>query len=806
MAISEEDIAKALKELPTKKSPGTDGLPVDFYKFFWPDIKHLVCNSIKHAIDRGEMSIEQKRATLTLVPKKDKDIRFLKNWRPISLLNADYKILAKVLAMRIQTVIPYLINHDQSGCIKHRSTFTNIRSIYDIINCINEKKTTGIITFIDYEKAFDTVNWKFLTACLKAFNFGEKYITAIKTLYNNIETSVSNNGHNSRFFKPTRGIRQGCPLSALLFIFVVETLANSIRKNPRIAGIKIGDTAWKISQYADDTTFFLNDEHSLALVLLIIDMFAKCSGLQINRDKSEAIYIGVSSNFRHKVGINIRWSNNFVKCLGVYIHKDLDKATQHNIREKLDKIQNIIKIWKCRHLTLKGKITIVNSLLISQMLYIASVIHIPQWAILEYNKIIRDFIWNDKPTKIKYATLIAPTALGGMQLQDLQTKIDANKLTWIKNICDNNIKNPWKAYLQTKTQDPLQEIPMYNSINYEEIEFSDKFYTETFQVWAKLNYKDPKNVQEVIKQPLWRNSHIKIGGKSVKYNDWNLAGISKIFHLIDNKGNLASETYIRKKIGIVPKQLTYTSLIHSIPADWKKMIKTGSDILGYSAHQGCYLQIDNKDCDIDQITTRDIYLYLIKKNKIKPAAGKIKWIEKYDDMNLDEEFWQYIYETPNSLTKNSKILMTQYKIINRILAVNYNLKMWGKSDTDLCTACSQVETIEHFIYECPKTLTLWNAIQLWWKAIFQFSIKLSVLEIIFGIPNENKDNTINIYNYVILHAKYYIYISKKQQKELYMYNLLLLLKKELKLKRINSIEKLQLHKFNRNWAELDDNL
>jgi hypothetical protein len=177
---------------------------------------------------------------------------------------------------------------------------------------------------------------------------------------------VTNNGHNSQFFKPTRGIRQGCPLSALLFILVVETLANAIRRNPRISGVNIGQTEWKISQYADDTTLFLNDEHSLSLVLLIIEMFAKCSGLKINKDKSEAIYIGVSSNFRHKC--NIKWTSGDVKCLGVYINKNTNLANEHNINHKLEKIQSIIKIWSCRHLTLKGKVTIVNSLLIPQML------------------------------------------------------------------------------------------------------------------------------------------------------------------------------------------------------------------------------------------------------------------------------------------------------------------------------------------------------------------------------------------------------------------------------------------------------
>ena len=96
--LTNEEIAIALKQLPTNKSPGGDGFPVDFYKKNWPNIKKLVCNSIKGALNRGELSIEQKRAVLNLIPKKDKDIRYLKNWCPISLLNADYKIIAKALA------------------------------------------------------------------------------------------------------------------------------------------------------------------------------------------------------------------------------------------------------------------------------------------------------------------------------------------------------------------------------------------------------------------------------------------------------------------------------------------------------------------------------------------------------------------------------------------------------------------------------------------------------------------------------------------------------------------------------------
>ena len=184
----------------------------------------------------------------------------MKNWRPISLLNADYKILAKALAIRMQKVIPYIINHDQEGCIKKRSTFSNIRSIMDIIDYINENKATGIITFIDYEKAFDTVNWQFLHDCLNTLNFGDKFINNIRTLYQNIETCITNNGYSSQIFNPTRGIHQGCPVSAMLFIMVVEIMANAIRTNIRIDGIKIGNIEFKIGQYADDTSLFLNDQ------------------------------------------------------------------------------------------------------------------------------------------------------------------------------------------------------------------------------------------------------------------------------------------------------------------------------------------------------------------------------------------------------------------------------------------------------------------------------------------------------------------------------------------------------------------
>ena len=171
-------------------------------------------------------------------------------------------------------------------------------------------------------------------------------------------------------------------------------------------------------------------------------------------------------------------------------------------------------------------------------------------------------------------------------------------------------------------------------------------------------------------------------------------------------------------------------------------------------------------------------------------------------MDFENIYWELIYETPFKLTKNSKVQMTQYKIIHRILAVNHNLKKWEKIDNETCDYCDEIDTIEHFLYQCPKTTTLWESIQTWWKTNFQFKIDISVLEIIFGLPNENNEKTINLYNYIILYAKYYIYITKKKGKQLHMYEFLLTIKKELTYKKNRLAELNQTNKFNTIWGEL----
>jgi hypothetical protein len=158
--ISEEECAKAIKSMQNGKSPGTDGLPVESYKIFWKNNKELVMDSFSYSYENESMSISQKQSSITLLPKINNDIRLLKNWKPISLLNIDYKIMTKCIGTQLKNNLIKIINKNQSGFIKGRYIGDNIRSLLEVIDLAEDENLSCIALSIDFEKAFDTISWK----------------------------------------------------------------------------------------------------------------------------------------------------------------------------------------------------------------------------------------------------------------------------------------------------------------------------------------------------------------------------------------------------------------------------------------------------------------------------------------------------------------------------------------------------------------------------------------------------------------------------------------------------------------------
>ena len=176
----------ALQTCQKNKSPGNDGLTVEFYLAFWPVFGSLLVESLNYAFEYGELSNSQKQAVVTLVEKRGKDKRQIKNWRPISLINVDAKIASNLL----ENVLPEIIHFDQSAFVKGRTIFDAIRTIDDVIEHTINRDVSGILVAIDFEKAFDSLNFSFLLRVLHAFNFGPSFIQWVRVLYSKVSTCV----------------------------------------------------------------------------------------------------------------------------------------------------------------------------------------------------------------------------------------------------------------------------------------------------------------------------------------------------------------------------------------------------------------------------------------------------------------------------------------------------------------------------------------------------------------------------------------------------------------------------------------
>ena len=347
---------KVLSTFSNNKTPGNDGLTIEFYNFFWLEIGTLLVDSLNYAYFHGELSNSQKQAVITLIEKKDKDRRWIKNWRPISLVNVDVKIGSKAIAKRLENVLPHIIHYDQNAFVKGRTIFDATRTISDVMEFTKMRDYQSIMTAIDFEKAFDSLNWNFLYKSLEFFGFGESFLGWIKTFYKNISSCVTNNGFFTSSFNLKRGVRQGDPLSPSLFIIVLELLALSIRNNDQIKGIAVDGSEIKLVIFADDMTSFVRDKLSHRTLFDTIDLFSTYSGLKLNRDKTEIRLLGNMEVSSSELSVNE--ISKVIKILEVnftFNHSLFYKLNFESIEKSL---RGLLKGWSWRGLTLLGKIQV----------------------------------------------------------------------------------------------------------------------------------------------------------------------------------------------------------------------------------------------------------------------------------------------------------------------------------------------------------------------------------------------------------------------------------------------------------------
>ena len=292
--ITLAELKHAVFQMENSKSHGVDGIPTEFYKTHFELIKldHLdLFNSILFQNEKIPTTVT--RAIITLIPKNDKK-EFLKNWRPISLLCVDYKILTKILSNRLKLTLDKMISKEQTCGVPNRSIFSNLFTIREMINHSNTKNLPSYIVSIDQEKAFDKVDREFLYQIMKKLGYSNAFINFVKKIYQNTESIIANNGFLSSPFPLTRGVRQGCPLSLLLYIINGEVINLNVKSNPEIVGYPTPNQKQPLtlSQYADDTNFFVMTEKSITEILIFSKKYEMATGATINLSKTKIMTLG----------------------------------------------------------------------------------------------------------------------------------------------------------------------------------------------------------------------------------------------------------------------------------------------------------------------------------------------------------------------------------------------------------------------------------------------------------------------------------------------------------------------------------
>jgi len=521
-AITIQECEKILTTFKKNKSPGNDGLTYEFYIQFWDAIKDVFVSCLNYAFIKGELSTSQKQAVISLIDKKGKDKLLLKNWRPISLLNCDYKIASKVIAARIKQVLPKLVHTDQSGFVDGRNLSSSLRTVLDIIDITNYEKLNGLLIFVDFEKAFDTVNHNFLFNVLERYNFGPDFIQWIKTFYKDIVSCVINNNVSSEYIKIERGVRQGDPLSPYLFVIVAEILSVNIRSDNLIKGIQCNTQEVKLTQYADDTTGIFADLPSAKQFLKIVEMFSLCSGLRLNIDKTEGMWLGKDKT-KTLTPLGINWPSGPIKLLGLYIgHNEKDMEVS-NFRHKINKVKQLLHAWSDRDLSLIGRILIVKSLAFSQFTNLANLIIFPKHIITELEEIIYKFIWRGKTHKVKKNVLIQDYGSGGCKMEDFQSTLQASQVNWVKRYLSNE-NGAWKFTMEKCIGVKNLNILLRGNFDASLISHCTTFYKSVLHNWNNIKYNPVKN-NDFSNVFIYYNKHICLNKKMIYSKHLLEAGI-----------------------------------------------------------------------------------------------------------------------------------------------------------------------------------------------------------------------------------------------------------------------------------------
>lgn len=642
---------------------------------------------------------------------------------------------------------------------------------------------------VDFEKAFDSISWKFMQKSLKYFNFGPDILKWVKTFYTDCTASINVNGQYSKWFDITRGVRQGDPLSPYLFLICAEIMSSMIRENTNIKGIKLNIKNVMLSQFADDTTVFLDgSERSFRECIRTLKLFATMSGLKINSEKTQVVWIGnrKNSQIKYMPDCNFSWNPDTFKVLGVVFSTNVNEISSLNYNDKLNDILKTIKPWTRRQLTPFGKITILKTLVLSKLTYLFINIPDPSDEFLkELDKLCFEFLWNGKNNKISKSVTWKPYEEGGLRMIDMRSFLTAMKVSWVRRI--HNESNTQAILLDMYPQ--LQTIRNLGGEygNTLMTQIKNPFWMDVCKNYKKLYCKcNPQHFGEFCCECIHYNIHIIRDKRTIHIKKWIDNEIFFVWQLVGPDGAyLSFGEFCDKYPGVETSFLNYRGVVNAIKQYQRKLNIESTD--RFPVQETKTWQYINKG-------NKSVYSFLTQ-NNVKPTPVS-RW-NRYFGKELN---WKKIFQKHFKSTPDVQLRWFQSRLLYNILPTNRYLHLCKIKDSPLCTFCGETEeTITHMFWHCQRVQQFWTDLAKFLQDqcthcdLFNFSEEIVILGV--------KENVITdlVFDLILLLSKFHIYKCKLGDSRPNINTLHSMIRQRYEIEQYNHCVNDKREEFQRNW-------
>uniref|UniRef100_A0A3Q2ZXK0 Reverse transcriptase domain-containing protein n=1 Tax=Kryptolebias marmoratus TaxID=37003 RepID=A0A3Q2ZXK0_KRYMA len=776
-----QELHAALLGMQGQKSPGVDGLTVEFFRAYWDFLGGDLLDVFVESLDAGSLPLSCRRAVIALLPKKG-NLQDIKNWRPVSLLCTDYKILSKALAARLGKAMEQVIHRDQTYCVPGRSMVDNVYLIRDVLEVSGSLGLrTGLIS-LDQEKAFDRVEHGFLWKTMGGFGFSEGLIAKIQVLYSGVESLLKINGSLCAPFRVCRGVRQGCALSGMLYALSLEPLLQKLRSSIRGLVLPGFSNNIVLSAYADDVVVFVKDQQDVAVLTEITERFSVLSAARVNWGKSEALAVGAWPAGFPVLPRGLTWRKDGFKYLGVFLGSDsMVKKNWENVE---DKIKNKLSKWKWLHsqMSYRGRVLVLNNLVASQLWHKLAVLDPPSGLLAKIQAEMVEFFWSGRHW-VPQSVLFLPREEGGQGLVHLASRTATVRIQFVqKYLTESPVwRDVASCILRRVNSLGLDATLFLTDFSVLKIKGLPQFYQGVFNSCALFKWERAKTLNSLhwlLEEPVVSGARMAVEGSSVpgvgdaltrtgtvtlrrlvQVAGPDLSDVQRVGEMLGVRSARLVRRYldgVKERLGAAERELLQRHANGECSPDPGDPYPGVSVEPDFKEDGGPLLEKRATGMELYSAAPKTLYrecVRVINRLTLRDRATSV-WNGKFEGQRPQ---WRTLYKPP--IKKRTGDL--QWRILHGAIATNAVLSIISPGVLNECPFCKLSESVFHVFMECVRLNGFFKCLMSFFSLfgeVFTHSVFIN------GVHHSKATSfKSRILNYLIAEAKMSIYITRRDR-------------------------------------------